>query len=353
MTVKILNEQQSITNSQVINATVTLSEPVIPNVIDSAQITPAIQWALQRSQHEAISVIAQVGNTPLIDLSEFAHAAGVDPSIKVHAKAEWFNPGGSVKARAALRIIEEAEANGNLTKDKILIDSSSGNTGIAFALFGAVKGYQVHLVMPANVSQERKALARAYGAILIESDPLEGSDGAIREVRDLVAADPERYFYADQYNNDANWRAHFETTGPEIWRQTGRGITHFVCGLGTTGTFVGTGRYLRERNPDIELISVQPEDELSVIEGLKHLESAIIPGIYDEGVADRDLFIGPEDTWDMTRQLPQELGLFVGPSAGAAVVAALKIAQEAPENSVVVTLLPDDGSKYVSLGFFD
>jgi len=230
---------------------------------------PAIQWTTQRSRTEATDITAQVGNTPLIDLSNLAHKLGVDTSVKVHAKAEWFNPGGSVKARAALRIIEEAEISGALTQDKILIDSSSGNTGIAFALFGAAKGYEVHLVMPANVSKERKALARAYGATLIESDPLEGSDGAILQVRALVAGDPRRYFYADQYNNDANWQAHFDTTGPEIWQQTGKGITHFVCGLGTTGTFIGTGRYFRQQNPEIELVTVQPEDELSVIEGLK------------------------------------------------------------------------------------
>jgi cysteine synthase B len=297
-------------------------------------------------------ILAQVGNTPLLDMNHFARGLGVAPGVGVYAKAEWFNPSGSVKARAALRIVEDAEAAGDLYPGKILIDSSSGNTGIAFALIGAVKGYEVHLVMPANVSQERKALALAYGAKLIESDPLEGSDGAITLVRDLVAQHPDRYYYANQYNNPANWRAHYDTTGPEIWQQTQGTATHFVAGLGTTGTFVGTGRYLRARNPQIELVSLQPEDELSVIEGLKHLPTAIVPAIYDPTVADRNLGINPEDTWAMTRRLARQAGLFVGLSAGAAMVGAIQVAKEL-EQGVVVTLLPDDGSKYVSLGVFD
>uniref|UniRef100_A0A540VDT9 cysteine synthase n=1 Tax=Litorilinea aerophila TaxID=1204385 RepID=A0A540VDT9_9CHLR len=301
---------------------------------------------------QASNILQQIGNTPLLDLSDFAHRLGVAPSTHFYAKAEWFNPGGSVKARAALYIVEAAERSGQLTRNKILIDSSSGNTGIAFALIGAVKGYQVHLVMPANVSQERKALVRAYGATLIESDPLEGSDGAIVKVRELVAAEPERYFYANQYNNPANIQAHYETTGPEIWQQTGGTITHFVAGLGTTGTFVGTGRYLKERNAAVQLVAVQPEDELAVIEGLKHLETAIVPGIYDPGLADRHVGVSAEATWEMTRRLAREAGLFVGLSAGAAVWAALQVAREL-DGGTVVTLLPDDGSKYVSLGIFD
>ncbi len=243
-------------------------------------------------------------------------------------------------------------AAGKLYPGKILIDSSSGNTGIAFALIGAVKGYEVHLVMPGNVSAERKALAVAYGAKLIESDPLEGSDGAILMVRSLVAAHPERYFYANQYNNPANWLAHYATTGPEIWQQTNGTVTHFVAGLGTTGTFVGTGRYLKERNADIQLVALQPEDELSVIEGLKYLPTAIVPGIYDASLADRHHGISSEDTWLMTRRLARQAGLFVGLSAGAAMVGAIDIAKEL-RSGVVVTLLPDDGSKYVSLGVFD
>jgi cysteine synthase B len=257
-----------------------------------------------------------------------------------------------VKARAALRIVEEAERTGDLAPGKILIDSSSGNTGIAFALIGAVKGFAVHLVMPGNVSAERKALVRAYGAHLIESDPLEGSDGAIRLVRSLVAADPERYFYANQYNNPANWLAHYETTGPEIWRQSDGAVTHFVAGLGTTGTFIGTGRYLKERNPAIHLVALQPEDELSVIEGLKYLETAITPGIFDPKVQDQDLRVEADAAWEITRRLARRAGLFVGVSSGAAMAGALQVARTLSQG-VVVTLLPDDGSKYVSLGIFE
>ena len=218
-------------------------------------------------------------------------------------------------------------------------------------MIGAVKGYTVHLVMPANVSAERKALAKAYGATLIESDPLEGSDGAIEVVRGIVAAAPRRYFYTNQYNNPANWQAHYATTGPEIWRQSAGGVTHFVAGLGTTGTFMGTGRYLKERSPDIELIAVQPEDELAVIEGLKHLESAIVPGIYDPTLADRFVELAADDAWRTTRALARQAGLFVGVSAGAAVAASIELAHTL-RAGVLVTILPDDGSKYVSLGIF-
>jgi cysteine synthase B len=310
-----------------------------------------------QSQHSAAvvgatTILDRIGNTPLLDLGPLAHRVGVPEAVGVYAKAEWFNPGGSIKDRAALRIILDAEASGALTRDKVLIDSTSGNTGIAYAMIGAAKGYEVHLVMPANVSAERKALARAYGARLIESDALEGSDGAIRLVRKLVAADPGRYFYADQYNNPSNWRAHYDSTGPEIWRQTGGRVTHLVAGLGTTGTFVGIGRFLKEINPSVELTAVQPEDELQVIEGLKHLETAIVPGIYDETLADRQVYVAAETAWKMTRRLGREAGLFVGLSAGAATVAALEVARGL-ERGMVVTLLPDDGSKYLSLGIFD
>ncbi|MFN3981937.1 MAG: PLP-dependent cysteine synthase family protein [Caldilinea sp.] len=306
---------------------------------------------LERRKTAAGSILAQIGNTPLLDLSEYAHRQGVAPGVSLFAKAEWANPGGSVKARAALRMVEDAERDGRLTPDKIIIDSSSGNTGIALALIGAVKGYAVHLVMPANVSAERKALVKAYGARLIESDPLEGSDGAIQVVREIVAKAPHRYFYANQYNNPANWQAHFDTTGPEIWRQTAGGVTHFVAGLGTTGTFMGIGRYLKQRNPDIELVAVQPEDELAVIEGLKHLETAIAPGIYDAKLPDRFLDVAADDAWTTTRQLARRAGLFVGISAGAAVYACLELAHEL-RAGYIVTILPDDGSKYISLGLF-
>jgi len=299
-----------------------------------------------------LTLLEQIGNTPLVDLSDFAHERGAPKKVGVFGKAEWLNPGGSVKARAALRMVEQAEADGRLTAGKIIIDSSSGNTGIALALIGAVRGYPVHLVMPANVSRERKALVRSYGATLIESDPLEGSDGAIRMVRNLVAAEPERYCYIDQYNNAANWRAHFEGTGPEIWQQTDGTITHFVCGLGTTGTFIGTGRYLKSRNRGIALVALQPKDELSVIEGLKHLETAIVPGIYDAALPDRQVGIDTDTTWETTRALARDAGIFVGPSAGAAVAGAIEIAKGL-ESGVVVTILPDAGDKYISLGIFD
>lgn len=299
----------------------------------------------------ARDILAQIGNTPLLDLSAFAHAQGVAPGVEIFAKAEWFNPGGSVKARAALQMVVEAEASGLLSPGKTIIDSSSGNTGIALALIGAARGYDVHLVMPANVSQERKALVRAYGATLIESDPLEGSDGAILLVREIVAADPRRYCYMNQYNNPANWRAHYLSTGPEIWRQSRGAITHFVAGLGTTGTFMGVGRYLKRRNPDIELVAVQPEDELAVIEGLKHLASAIVPGIYDAGLPDRFIDLAADAAWQTTRDLARQAGLFVGVSAGAAVAAAIELAHTLRAGTIV-TVLPDDGSKYVSLGIF-
>lgn len=306
---------------------------------------------IERRKAADSSILAQVGNTPLLDLSAYAHGLGVSPGVSLFAKAEWANPGGSVKARAALRMVEDAEHDGRLTPGKIIIDSSSGNTGIALALIGAVKGYAVHLVMPANISAERKALVKAYGAHFIESDPLEGSDGAIAVVREIVTAAPHRYFYANQYNNPANWQAHFDTTGPEIWRQTAGGVTHFVAGMGTTGTFMGTGRYLKQRNPDVELVAVQPEDELAVIEGLKHLETALTPGIYDAGLPDRFLDVGADDAWTTTRRLAQRAGLFVGISAGAAVHAAIELAHEL-RAGFIVTILPDDGSKYVSLGLF-
>ena len=269
--------------------------------------------------------------------------------VGVFAKAEWYNPGGSVKARAALRIVEEAERSGEL-QGKTIIDSSFGNTGIALALIGAVKGCAVHLVMPANVSIERKALVKAYGAHLIESDPLEGSDGAIELVRSIVEADPERYFYSNQYNNPANWLAHFESTGPEIWQQTGGGDA-FCRGLGTTGTFTGTGRYLRQRNPAVELVAVQPEDELSVIEGLKHLETAIVPGIYDAGLPDRTVNVFPGSCLAQARDYGSQAGLFVGVSGGGGGGGQHRGGAEVEQGNVV-TILPDDGSKYVSLGIF-
>ena len=308
-----------------------------------------IVWAVAPERpYRPASILEQIGNTPLLDLSFLVDR----PGVELYAKAEWFNPGGSVKDRAALRMIEDAERAGRLAAGQTIIDATSGNTGIGYALVGAAKGYAVQLVMPANVTVERKALARAYGAQIVESDPLEGSDGAIRRVREIVAAEPARYFYADQYSNASNWRAHYDTTGPEILCQTDSRVTHFVVGLGTTGTFMGVGRRLKEASPAIELVALQPADELQVIEGLKHLETSLVPGIYDPGVADRVLPIEAGDALDMARRLAREAGLFVGFSGGAAVHGALQVAKEL-DSGVVVTLLADGGAKYLSLGLFE
>jgi cysteine synthase B len=308
-----------------------------------------IVWAVAPDRpYRPASILEQIGNTPLLDLSFLVGK----PGVELYAKAEWFNPGGSVKDRAALRMIQDAERANRLAPGQTIVDATSGNTGIGYALIGAAKGYPVHLVMPANVTVERKALARAYGAQIVESDPLEGSDGAIRLVRQMVADAPERYFYPDQYNNDSNWRAHYDGTGPEILCQTDSRVTHFVAGLGTTGTFMGVGRRLKEANPAIQLVALQPADELQVIEGLKHMETSIVPGIYDASLADRAVPIEAGDALDMARRLAREAGLFVGFSAGAAVHGALHVANGL-ERGVVVTLLPDGGAKYLSLGLFD
>lgn len=304
------------------------------------------QQALKPSQ---TSILDTIGGTPLLRLS--AIADGLPESVELWAKAEWFNPGGSVKDRPALRMVEHAEEQGLLVAGKTIIDSTSGNTGVAYAMIGAAKGYPVTLVMPANVSAERKAIVHAYGATLIESDPLEGADGAIRLVRQIVAEDPERYYYPDQYSNPANWIAHYETTGPEILAQTAGRVTHFVAGLGTTGTVMGVGRRLKHDKPGVQIVGVGPADELEVIEGLKHLATAIVPRIYDPAIIDREFSVTANEAWAMTRRLAREEGLFVGFSAGAATHAALQIACELTEG-VVVTLLPDGGSKYLSLGLW-
>lgn len=293
-------------------------------------------------------ITEQIGNTPLFQMSRIVKFPG---NVQLLAKAEWFNPGGSVKDRAALFIIEDALRRGQLGKGKTLIDSTSGNTGIAYAMIGAAKGIPVELVMPENVSIERTQRARAYGATVRFSDPLEGSDGAIREVRRLVKENPDKYFYADQYNNPANVRAHIETTGPEIIAQTEGRVTHFVAGIGTSGTLIGTGRYLKQCNPSIKVIAVEPADELQVIEGLKYMETAIVPGIYDENFADAKISVEAEVAYHVTRQLAREEGLFVGFSAGAAMYAAVRVAKSLSEG-VVVVILPDAGDKYLSTGLW-
>jgi S-sulfo-L-cysteine synthase (O-acetyl-L-serine-dependent) len=291
----------------------------------------------------------QIGNTPLLGFRRVT--AHLPENVEIYAKAEWANPGGSVKDRAAHNIIREAELDGRLTPGKIILDSTSGNTGIAYAMIGAARGYPVKLFVPENASSERIAILRAYGADLVLTDPLEGSDGAIIAVRELAEREPDRYFYADQYNNPANWRAHYRSTGPEIWQQTQGRVTHFVAGLGTTGTLVGTGRRLRELNPNIKIISLQPDSPFHGLEGLKHIPSALKPGIYDESLADRNLEISTEETQAMARRLAREEGYLVGISAATAMIGALQIAEELAERGepgVIVTLFPDNAYKYLN-----
>ena len=300
------------------------------------------------------SLLDLVGDTPLVRLRRIERDV---PGVELYAKAEWRNPGGSVKDRPALRMVQEALASGALTPGRVVLDATSGNTGIAFAMVASALGYRTMLCMPENVTSERKRILRAYGADLVLTNPLEGTDGAIRAARELHAADPRRYFYADQYNNDFNWRAHYDTTGPELIRQMGGRLTHFVAGLGTSGTFVGTGRRLREFDPRIVLASVQPDSPLHGLEGLKHMESALVPGIYDPTLADVDLRVGTEDAYDMTRRLAQEEGLLVGISSGANLVGALTLmagrAAGHADPAVAVIIFGDGGERYLSERFWE
>src|SRR5213596_1098817 len=289
-----------------------------------------------------------VGRTPLLRVRLFEKEF---PAVEVYAKAEWFNPGGSVKDRAALSMIEDGERRGALTRDKTIIDSTSGNTGIAYALIGAAKGYRVKLVMPGNVSVERKALVTAYGAEIVYSDAGEGSDGAIQMVREVVAGDPGAYFYPDQYSNPANPRAHYEGTAVEIFEQTAGRITHFVAGLGTTGTFVGTSRRLKEHDASIRTIAVQPDDSFHGLEGLKHLPTAIVPRIWDQSLADEVWGCPTEPAYDLARGVARIEGLLVGHSSGAALWAVRKLASSIREG-VVVTVFPDSGDRYISTGLY-
>lgn len=288
---------------------------------------------------------AHVGDTPLLLLRRIGRE--LSPRVKVYAKAEWFNPGGSVKDRPALNIIHTALANGDLGNGKRLLDSTSGNMGISYATFGATLGIPVTLAVPANASSERIAILRALGAELVLTDPTEGSDGAILMARQLAAEKPDVYWYANQYNNDANWQAHYKSTGPEILRQTDRHVTYFVAGLGTSGTLIGTGRYLREHVPGVKIIAFQPDASFHGLEGLKHMPTAIKPGIYDPSFADETREVRTEAAHEMVLRLAREEGLFVGISSGAAAVAALQLAEEL-EEGVVVTLFPDAGYKYLS-----
>jgi S-sulfo-L-cysteine synthase (O-acetyl-L-serine-dependent) len=301
----------------------------------------------------ASSLLDQIGNTPLIRLekldSEF-------PGVQIHAKAEFFNPGGSVKDRAGLNMILDGERSGRLTRDKILLDATSGNTGIAYAMIGALKGYKIKLCLPGNASHERKQILQAYGAEMVFSDPAESSDGAIRLCREIYEADPDRYFYPDQYNNPANWKAHFEGTAVELMEQTAGAITHFVACMGTSGTFMGTSRRLKRDMPEVQCISAQPSSGFHGLEGLKHMPTAIVPGIYDPTIADDNLWIETEDAYRMTRWLGRNEGLLVGMSSGANVHAATRVARKIVEKGgagLVVTVLCDGATKYLSESFWN
>ena len=306
---------------------------------------PAVTPGLPRTSQ---SVLDLIGNTPLVRLSAFESGLR---NVELWAKAEWKNPGGSVKDRPAARMILDGERSGQLTRDKIILDATSGNTGIAYAMIGAARGYRVRLCVPENVTPERKRILSAYGAEIVFTDPMEGSDGAIIRAKAMYAENPDVYFYPDQYNNPGNWRAHYDTTAPELIEQTEGRLTHFVAGLGTSGTFIGAGRRLREHNASIRLISVQPDSPLHGLEGLKHMATAIVPGIYDPSLADEDISVSTEDAFELTRQLART-GLFVGISSGANLAGALHVAR-GTSNAVVVVVFCDGGDRYLSERFWD
>ncbi len=303
------------------------------------------------SHADGEAILARIGNTPLLPLHALTRNL---PGVQLWGKAEWYNPGGSIKDRAAANIVTEARRSGKLAAGKILLDSTSGNTGIAYAMLGAALGFPVTLCVPENVSPERKRILQVYGANIIYTDPAEGSDGALKIARQLAERHPDLYFYADQYSNDANWRAHYETTANEIWQQTEGRITHFVAVLGTTGTFVGTTRRLKELNPEIRCISLQPDSAFHGIEGAKHLATAIVPGIYDASLADQNLEITTEAAHVMARRLAREQGLLVGVSAAAALVGSVQIVENLKINqrATIVAILCDSGEKYLSERFW-
>ncbi len=298
------------------------------------------------------SILDRIGNTPLLRLERVGREF---PHIDFYVKAEWFNPGGSVKDRAGLNIIRQAERSGQLRPGKIILDATSGNTGIAYALIGAAKGYAVKLCVPASATLERKRILAAYGAELVLTPPDEGSDGAIRRARQIFAEDPEKYFYADQYSNPANWRAHYQTTAVEIWEQTRGRITHFVAGLGTSGTFMGVARRLKELNPGIRCISLQPDSAFHGLEGWKHMATAIRPDIYDPALADENLAVLTEDAYRMVKRLAREEGILASPSAGAAMDGCFQVAKSLPggQRFIVVTIFADSGEKYLSERFWE
>jgi cysteine synthase B len=316
------------------------------NLESTALVT---RTALPGALDNAVTLEAMIGDTPLLSFQRIT--AHLPATVKVYAKAEWYNPGGSVKDRPALSIIRGAEARGDLRPGVTLLDSTSGNMGIAYAMLGVARGHRVKLVVPESVSPERLAILRAYGVDLVLSDPAEGIDGAIRMVQEIYSADPDAYFYADQYNNDDNRRAHYETTGLEVWDQTGGAVTHFVAGLGTSGTLMGTGQRLREFNPDVQLIAVQPDAAFHGLEGLKHMATAIVPGLYDKNLLDETVAVETEVAYDMCRRLAREEGWLVGISAGAALVGALRVAERLDEGTIV-TIFPDSASKYLSNPFW-
>ncbi len=308
---------------------------------------------LKESADASGDIERQIGNTPLLRFRRVTQHLPAD--VRVLAKAEWQNPGGSVKDRAAYGIIRSAETAGQLRPGKTILDSTSGNTGIAYAMIGAAKGYRVKLYLPENVSPERVAILRAYDVDLVFTDPLEGSDGALEAVRGLAAREADRYFYADQYNNPANWRAHYQGTGAEIWRQTAGAVTHFVAGLGTSGTLMGAGRRLKEYSAAVQIVSVEPDSPFHGLEGLKHMESAIQPGIFRAGFADAALSVRTEDAHTMALRLAREEGFLVGISSAAAMIGALRVAEalaEREESGTVVTLFPDNAYKYLSEAFW-
>ncbi len=304
------------------------------------------------SMAAGVSLLDRVGNTPLLRLER----AGAEyPEVEFYAKAEWFNPGGSVKDRAALNMIREGELSGELRPEKTILDSTSGNTGIAYAMIAAAKGYRVKLCLPTSATIERKRILTAYGAELVLTPADEGSDGAIRRARQIYAEDPVRYFYPDQYSNPANWRAHYQTTAVEIWEQTRGRLTHFVAGLGTSGTFVGTTRRLKELNPAVRCISLQPDSAFHGLEGWKHMASAIVPKIYDASLADDDLGVRTEDAYRLAKRLAREEGLLASPSAAAALAGCFQVAKSLPrgQRAVIVTVFPDSGEKYLSERFWE
>ncbi|NIP30026.1 MAG: pyridoxal-phosphate dependent enzyme [Candidatus Dadabacteria bacterium] len=298
-----------------------------------------------KAKQRVNSVVELIGNTPLLKLSNITK--DLSPDVEVYVKAEWFNPGGSIKDRPARKMVLEGIKSGELTKDKILMDSSSGNTAIAYAMIGAALQYKVELVTPLNINIERKKALEAYGAKIIYSDPLEGSDGAIRLAHKLKNENPDKYFMPDQYNNINNPLSHYETTAPEIWEQTGGKVTHFLAGLGTSGTFMGASRKLKELNGEIYTIAIQPAESLHGLEGMKHMPTSIVPGIYDSTFPDEIKFVSTEDSYNIMKRLMDEEGLFIGHSGGASVFAALECAKSLNEG-VIVTILPDAGYRYLS-----